>query len=74
MVKGLKIGDFGRFHFTLENKKGSHRMGFNVIATVVEIDRNFVLLQDNDDIEYLPKKVDITKFKRRFTNEQEDNL
>ena len=63
MIENLKINDYGLFHFTLRKKGMTERMGFELCATVVEIDMNFILLRDNDDIEYLPRKTDIDYYK-----------
>jgi len=62
MIEKLKVGDYGRFHFTLQKKGMKVRMGFDLIAKVIGVDRYYVLLQDNDDIEYLPKKVDVDMY------------
>lgn len=62
MIEKLKIGNYGQFHFTLQKKGMTEKMGFNLIATVIGIDRYYILLRDNDDIEYLPKKADIDCF------------
>lgn len=62
MIDNLKVSDYGRFHFTLRKKGMTERMGFELNATVVEIDKTFVMLRDNDDIEYLPRKTDIDYF------------
>jgi len=62
MIENLKVGDYGRFHFSLQKKGMKIRMGFNLIATVIGVDRYYILLQDNDGIEYLPKKVDVDMY------------
>ena len=57
-----QIGDYGRFHFTLFCK--GLTTGFDLCATVIEFDRKRILLRDNDEIEYLPKRIDIDKFEK----------
>ena len=57
----LKPGDYGRFDFILR-KKGLET-SFSLHATVIELDGKYVLLKDNDYLEYLPKRVDIKNFK-----------
>ena len=59
-MKDLKVGDYGRFEFVLQRK--GLITSFSLCATVKEIDGKYVLLTDNDDIEYLPKKADISSF------------
>lgn len=72
MVEGLKIGDYGRFKFTMKKEWMTESKGINLIARVIETNDNHVTLKDNDDFEYHPKKKDIIKFRRR--HEREDIL
>jgi hypothetical protein len=57
-----QVGDYGRFHFKLTCRGVT--TGFNLCATVIEFDRKRILLRDNDEIDYLPKKSDIDKFEK----------
>ncbi len=59
-MEEIKLHDYGRFDFVLR-KKG-YVTPFNLVATVVEIDGKYILLRDNDDIVYLPKRSDIKSF------------
>jgi hypothetical protein len=63
-LKKLIPGDYGRFHFTLQKKKHLQAMGFDLMAMVVETDPKYLLLRDNDGIEYLPKRSDIDVFEK----------
>ena len=65
----LQLNDYGRFHFTLK-KKGFEPRGFDLVAKVVDIDRKFVLLQDNDGLEYLPKIANIDSFESMLKPEE----
>jgi len=56
----LKPSDYGRFDFVLRRK--GIVTPFNLCARVIEIDGKYILLRDNDDIEYLPKRTDIKSF------------
>ena len=58
----IKIGEFGRFIFTV--KKKGFVTHFDLMATVIEIDGKYIMLRDNDDMIYLPKKSDIKSFER----------
>lgn len=62
MSEQFKTGDYGRFHFTLKKKRMPERMGFNLVARVIEIDKHFVYLKDNDDSVYMPMKADVDDF------------
>lgn len=61
-IKRLIPGDYGRFHFTLQKKKTMPKVGFELMATVVEADPKYLLIRDNDGIEYLPKRSDVDYF------------
>jgi len=61
MIKN-EIGDYGRFVFLLRKKQIVTE--FSLVATVVDTDAKYILLKDNDDIEYIPKRADILLFDR----------
>lgn len=61
-MTNIKIGDYGRFNFSL-TKKGK-KTPFDLCAEVIEFDGKYVLIRDNDDIEYLPKRSEIKSFLR----------
>ena len=61
-MEKLQRNDFGRFCFVIR-KKG-YITPFDLYATVIEFDGKFILLRDNDEIEYLVKKSDIKSFER----------
>ena len=61
-MKNIKTGEYGRFHFTLKAKNVI--TGFDLYATVIEFDGKRVLIRDNDDLEYLPKRSDVDRFER----------
>jgi hypothetical protein len=56
----LNIGDYGRFNFILI--KNGYETPFDLCAEIIDIDRHYILLRDNDNIEYLPRKADIKDF------------
>lgn len=64
MSEVFKVGDFGRFHFTVKSKKKGSTVtwGHELYAHVEEISGNRVLLRDNDGYIHIPKMADIDLF------------
>jgi len=58
----LIIGDYGRFRFTISNKKHKIAMGFNLVGCVTDVDKLNIEITDNDDIIYIVKKKNIISF------------
>jgi hypothetical protein len=63
-MNNIKPGDYGHFHFTLTCK--GMTTGFDLYATVIELDGKRTLLRDNDGLEYLPRRIDIDLFEREM--------
>ena len=59
----LKPGYYGYFEFVLR-KKGIVTP-FSLHAQVIDIDGKYILLLDNDDVEYLPRRTDIKTFEAK---------
>jgi hypothetical protein len=58
----LQISDYGRFDFII--KKKGLTTSFNLCATVIDIDNKYILIKDNDEIEYIVQKSDVKNFDR----------
>lgn len=65
----MEIGDYGEISFVLRKKRkvpldGDWFIvtGFKLRGTIADIDYNNVLIIDNDDMIYIPKKKDIREF------------
>ena len=71
MTEVFKVGDFGRFHFTVKRK--GRIFGHDLYATVEEIDISSVLLRDNDGFIHIPKLKDVDLFEAAELNTQENN-
>lgn len=68
MTEVFKVGDFGRFHFTVKRK--GRTFGHDLYAKVEEIDSSNVLLRDNDGFFHIPKVRDIDFFEAAVFEEQ----
>jgi len=58
----LQLNDYGRFRFTISNKKHKIAMGFNLVGCITDVDKYRVEITDNDGLLYMPKKSDVTLF------------
>jgi hypothetical protein len=61
-MEQLKIGDFGRFVFTLRARKiiaGPHDISG---AEIIDMDRSHIMIRDLQGVEYMPRRIDIREF------------
>lgn len=65
----MEIGDYGEISFILRKKRKVPidgdwyiRTGFVLRGTIADIDKNNVLIIDNDDMIYIPVRKDIRSF------------
>jgi hypothetical protein len=72
----MNIGDYGEISFILRKKRKTPidgdwyiTTGFILHGTIADIDRNNVLIIDNDDMIYIPRKKDIRYFKECIKNQ-----
>jgi len=67
MNEKFNIGDFGNMEFIL--RSGGKKNWFDIWVTILEVDRYWILIQDNNGHPYLIQKRDVKKWvKGEFIN------